>query len=116
MLSRTILYFAAAGGLLIAQEPQSQPTSRDQRPSEQSSHDQKTSDRNMTTQGLSSQDRTFLQKVAIGGHKEVAIAKMAVERASSSEVKSFAQRLVDDHSKANEEVQALASQKGVTLG
>jgi len=109
MLSRTILSIVAAGGLLAAQNPQSQsPSSRDQHPA----------DRNLSTQGsssLSAQDRMWVQKTAMAGHKEVEIAKMAAERASNSELKSFAQRLVDDHTKANQELMQLASQKGVTL-
>jgi putative membrane protein len=40
---------------------------------------------------------------------------MATSRASNEEVKSLAQRLVDDHTKTNAEVADLARQKGVTL-
>ena len=46
---------------------------------------------------------------------EVALGKLAVEKASNSEVKKFGQRMVDDHSKANDELKQLASQKNVTL-
>jgi putative membrane protein len=40
---------------------------------------------------------------------------MALERAANADVKRFAQQMVDDHSKANQELMALASQKGMTL-
>jgi Domain of unknown function (DUF4142) len=36
-----------------------------------------------------------------GGHAEVALGQLAVEKASSNDVKKFGQRMVDDHSKAN---------------
>jgi putative membrane protein len=38
-----------------------------------------------------------------------------VEKASSPDVKKFGQRMVDDHSKANDELKHLASQKNVAL-
>jgi len=64
---------------------------------------------------LSSADSKFVREAAIGGMAEVELGKLAVEKASSADVKQFGQRMVDDHSKANDELKALASQKGVTL-
>ncbi len=46
---------------------------------------------------------------------EVALGRLAAEKASSSDVKKFGQRMVDDHSKANDELKQLASQKNVDL-
>ena len=40
---------------------------------------------------------------------------MGQEKGSSQGVKSFSQRLIDDHTKANNELKTLAEQKGVTL-
>jgi putative membrane protein len=45
----------------------------------------------------------------------VELGKLASEKASSQEVKNFGQRMVDDHSKANEELKQIASSKGVKL-
>jgi putative membrane protein len=64
---------------------------------------------------LSSSDKKFVMETAQGGMMEVEIAKLAVDKASSEEVKQYAQRLVDDHTKANDELTQLASQKGVTI-
>ena len=64
---------------------------------------------------LSSSDKKFVMETAQGGMMEVEIAKLAVEKASSEEVKQYAQRLVDDHTKANDELTQLASQKGVMV-
>ncbi len=64
---------------------------------------------------LGSSDKKFIMEAAHGGIMEVELAKLAVEKASSDEVKQFAQRLVDDHTKANDELMQLASQKGITL-
>ena len=60
-------------------------------------------------------DETFMVKAAIAGMEEVELGKLAVEKASSDEVKKFGQRMVDDHSKAGEELKTLAQNKHVTL-
>jgi putative membrane protein len=65
--------------------------------------------------GNKAPDETFVTKTAAAGMAEVELGKMAAEKAGSEEVKKFAQRMVDDHSKANEELKALAQQKNITL-
>jgi putative membrane protein len=60
-------------------------------------------------------DATFVTKTASAGMAEVEFGKIAVERASSEEVKKFARRMVDDHSKANDELKTLAQNKKITL-
>jgi putative membrane protein len=60
-------------------------------------------------------DTKFMKAAAEGGLAEVALGQLAVERASSSEVKKFGQRMVDDHSKANDELKQLAAEKSVDL-
>jgi putative membrane protein len=65
--------------------------------------------------GVAMADTKFMKEAAEGGMAEVALGQLAAEKASSSEVKKFGQRMVDDHSKANEELKQLASQKNVKL-
>jgi len=60
-------------------------------------------------------DRRFLTKAVEGSQKEVAISQLAAQRASSAEVKSFAQQLVSEHQKMNAELMQLAQRKGVSL-
>lgn len=57
----------------------------------------------------------FLSKATQANLAEVELGKLAAERGESAEVKQFGQKMVDDHGKANKEVESLASQKGVTL-
>jgi len=64
---------------------------------------------------LSSQDRDFLMDAAMGGMMEVELGHVAAQKGSSDAVKQFGQRMVDDHSKANEELMSVASSKGITL-
>src|SRR5215217_1675306 len=44
---------------------------------------------------LSSPDEKFIMEAARGGHHEVEMGRMGVEKASSKEVKDFAQKIVD---------------------
>lgn len=45
---------------------------------------------------------------------DVDLARLALERAASEEVKAFAQTMVDDHTGVNEQAAALAEKLGVT--
>jgi putative membrane protein len=56
-------------------------------------------------------DVTFVQKASGAGLAEVQAGKMAMERAASAEVKAFGQRMVDDHTHANQELMTLAQAK-----
>lgn len=60
-------------------------------------------------------DKRFLTKVAKGNEDEIKIAQLATEQASNPDVKSFAQQLVNDHQKMAQDLQSLASNKGVEL-
>jgi putative membrane protein len=60
-------------------------------------------------------DQRFANDAAHGGMAEIEFSKLAAERASSPEVKAFAQKMVDDHSKANDELKAIAQGKNMTL-
>ncbi|MBC3540862.1 DUF4142 domain-containing protein [Rufibacter sediminis] len=60
-------------------------------------------------------EATFLMEAASSGLMEVQLGKLALERSANSDVKKFAQMLVDHHSKANQELMSLASGMNVTL-
>ena len=68
-----------------------------------------------SAESLSSADKDFALEAGRGGAAEVEISRVAAARATRKEVRDFAQRLVDDHGKANTELESLAKQKGVTL-
>jgi putative membrane protein len=46
---------------------------------------------------------------------EIEASKLAVDKAANTQVKGFAQQMVDDHTKAADELKALAAAKKVTL-
>jgi putative membrane protein len=64
---------------------------------------------------VSSADRDFVEKAAQGGIAEVALGKLASKQAASTDVKSYGKTLVGDHSKANDELKAIAGRKNITL-
>jgi putative membrane protein len=69
----------------------------------------------MNAQKLSADDRQFIGNAAMGGMHEVHMGNLGLERGQSQAVKSFSQRIVTDHSKANQKLETLANRKGVTL-
>jgi putative membrane protein len=64
---------------------------------------------------LSSADRKFIMDAAEGGMAEVQLGQLAASQASDPDVKAFGQRMVDDHTKANDRLKQIAADKGVTL-
>lgn len=64
---------------------------------------------------LEKADARSMREMAEANLAEVAAGKMAAGKASSDEVKKYAQHMVDDHGKQLQELQALAAKKGVEL-
>lgn len=64
---------------------------------------------------LSATDKKFVTEAAQGGMEEVKLGNLALKNAQDTDVKSFGQHMVEDHSKANEELAGLAKSKHVTL-
>lgn len=64
---------------------------------------------------VSSADRKFATTAAMSGMAEVELGRLATERGASDAVKQFGQRMVDDHTKANDELKQWAATAGVTL-
>jgi len=60
-----------------------------------------------------SADKKFVDAAAVGGLTEVKLGQLAGTNGDSPAVKALGQHMVDDHSKANEELAALAKSKGI---
>jgi putative membrane protein len=67
------------------------------------------------TGSLSKADQKFVMDIARGNLAEIEIAKLALSKSQNDQVKTFAQQMIDDHTKAQAEVEKLASAKGVTM-
>jgi putative membrane protein len=60
-------------------------------------------------------DQDFVARVAMGNMAEVQFGKLALNQTNNAGLRKFAQRLIDDHSKANQELAKIASTKGIAL-
>jgi putative membrane protein len=60
-------------------------------------------------------DHKFVKEAALGGMANVAIGKLAAEKASSDAVKQFGQKVADEHAKSNDELRKVAAKKSVGL-
>lgn len=67
-----------------------------------------------THAGTTMDAKTFVDHATQTGLTEVELGKLAADRAASPDVKQFGQRMVEDHSKAGDELAKLASSKGIT--
>ena len=66
-------------------------------------------------QNLAKSDQQLLQQMAQGNMAEIEAGKIALQKSQNTEVKAFAQQMIDDHTKGLQEVQTVAQNKGVTL-
>lgn len=64
---------------------------------------------------VSSADRKFATTAAMDGMAEVELGRLATERGASDAVKQFGQRMIDDHTKANDQLKQWAATAGLTL-
>lgn len=60
-------------------------------------------------------DQEFARKAAAAGLAEVETGKLAKKRASSDEVREMAEQMVEDHSRANDRLTAIASAQNISL-
>jgi putative membrane protein len=60
---------------------------------------------------LSSRDRTFVMQAGQLSMMEVELGRLAVQRGSSAGVKQYGQEMVEEHTRANQELMQLAMQK-----
>jgi putative membrane protein len=92
----------------VAQTQQRTTTKTTTTTHEKTSHDKE----NLT-------DAEFVRKVSAGNLAEIELSRLALERASSNEVKQFAQHMIDQHTQANQELQSVlsrATQGGMGTG
>ena len=60
-------------------------------------------------------DKAFVKKALEGSMAEVEMGKLALQKSSDDQVKQFAQRMVDDHSKMVDQLKPVAEQMGVKV-
>lgn len=70
---------------------------------------------NNSQNSLSEIDRLYMQEAAQAGMAEVEMAKLALEKSDSENIKQYAQQMIQDHTLLNQELMQLAEQKGINL-
>src|SRR5687768_12948249 len=64
---------------------------------------------------LAKPDQEFVEQAAQGGMMKARLGEIGAEKATARTIKEFAAKLVKEHGKANQELQALAAKRGVVL-
>ena len=70
---------------------------------------------NNPTKGVDETDQTFMKAVAIGDEAEIQLGQMAQEKASNPGVKNFGQRMIKDHSDADDKLKNIAASQHIAL-
>jgi putative membrane protein len=60
-------------------------------------------------------DRTFVMHAAQANLAEVELGKLALKKTQRDDVKKFGQQMIDDHSKAGDELKAIAARKNIAV-
>ncbi len=60
-------------------------------------------------------DRMFVYKAMQGSMAEVQLGQLTLQKSNNDQVKQFAQRMIDDHTKLNEQMKPVAQQLGVDV-
>lgn len=68
-----------------------------------------------TTTAVAEEDSKFAVDAANGGMAEVELGQLAENKGTDAKVKEFGKMMVTDHTKANDELKALAASKNITL-
>jgi putative membrane protein len=61
------------------------------------------------------EDKVFVEGALKGGMAEVQLGQLALQKSNNPEVKQFAQRMVDDHTKMGDQMKQIAQQVGVKV-
>src|SRR5690348_7083286 len=81
----------------------------------QSSGQSSGSGKSKSAKSGSNSDALFVKNAAQGNMAEVNLGKLATQNGQSEDVKKFGQRMVDDHSKAEQDLEGVASKNNLTL-
>lgn len=64
---------------------------------------------------LKGAEKNFAEKVAKSSMSEVEISRVAAHRSSNPRVREFAEQMIADHARLNDELSTLAADRGITL-
>lgn len=67
-----------------------------------------------TTAQLTPKDKAFIAEAAEGGLKEIQFGQLALQKSNNDQVKTFAQKMITDHTQLNNDMLPFAQQAGIT--
>jgi putative membrane protein len=70
---------------------------------------------NNPVKGIDETDQNFMKEAAIGDEAEIQLGQMAQAKASSAAVKSFGERMIKDHSAADDKLKGIAESQHISL-
>ena len=97
----------AAASVAAAQQPE-QPAEGSTR-----SHEMRANSGAPMNEALT--DQAFVAKAAQAGMAEVELSQLALQKSKDDQIRSFAQQMVQDHQKANTELQSIAQKHGLQV-
>lgn len=107
------LAFAAISGFAAAQTSNGQMGNNGNMNQGQMSQKQMGNTSGMS--GMSTADKTFVKKAAQADKAEIELGTLAQQKTSNPEVKQFAERMVRDHTKNDDQLKQVAEQTGIAL-
>lgn len=72
-------------------------------------------DADSKTMTMSRTDQNLMRDMAYSNLAEIEAGKIALSQSKNDQVRGFAQKMIDDHSQAQKDLEQLAQDKGVTL-
>jgi putative membrane protein len=69
----------------------------------------------MQANGPSAGDSLFVKKALQGGIAEVQLGQLTLQKSNNDQVKQFAQKMIDDHTKLGDQMKPIAQQVGVSV-
>lgn len=70
---------------------------------------------NHPKKGVDETDQNFMKTAAIGDEAEIQLGQMAQAKAASPQVKSFGERMIKDHSNADDKLKSIANSQHISL-
>jgi putative membrane protein len=64
---------------------------------------------------LSAQDQRFMQRAAANNLAQIGLGQIAVQQGKTQHLRDFGQKIIDDHAKAADRLQQIATRAGVSL-
>jgi putative membrane protein len=114
-MKKSILILLIAAGAYMVQSCDSPNKGADDTVEHAMDENEEMLDQRGDTANLEGDDTDFAVKAANSGLAEVQAGEIAQQKAQDQRVKDYAKMMVQDHSKANEELKALAASKNITL-